>query len=271
MAHYSALAPGRMFCEKYKCNMAEAACILRQERNQAPDRPGWQTGNFVMDPGCWGCAQGRELMRRVKGERAMDKQAAPKWMDAKELMGTVDLAVAAAHLGGRPASAERLKCVRQARGLSRNRLAKYAGVACSTITNLEVAGAVPYHQTREKLARACKVPIGWLFGDAGGRGRDRYGRTAGVIWDHENGLWVDAPEAVAEEAQEPAAPVAVEDQPEEAQVGITITIDPRSEPKIYKALLQAANDERRSTRDQAMHWMDLMARSFKNSYVRMEP
>jgi len=51
-----------MHCVRYKCTMPEATCVARQRRFEVQTRH----GQYVPDPGCWNCDQGKAILKRFK-------------------------------------------------------------------------------------------------------------------------------------------------------------------------------------------------------------
>jgi hypothetical protein len=61
-----------MFCERYKCEMPEKTCVLRQRRHIGR----MPVSGVSRDPGCLDCEQGREVMTAYKAkEKEMEKNA----------------------------------------------------------------------------------------------------------------------------------------------------------------------------------------------------
>jgi hypothetical protein len=61
-----------MYCTRYKCEMPEKTCVIRQRRHIGH----MPVSGVSRDPGCLDCAQGREVMTAYKAkEKEMEKNA----------------------------------------------------------------------------------------------------------------------------------------------------------------------------------------------------
>jgi len=53
-----------MFCERYKCEMPEKTCVLRQRRHIGR----MPVSGVSRDPGCASCEQGRDIMKQYNAK-----------------------------------------------------------------------------------------------------------------------------------------------------------------------------------------------------------
>ena len=84
---------------------------------------------------------------------------------------------------------ERLKSLRENKGMTQGQLSQKAGISCRTIQNYEAGTHRPRYGATEKLAEALEVPISELLGEKEvlvAQAHEKYG-SKWRIWD---GIWV---------------------------------------------------------------------------------